>query len=38
MEMGMQNLMPNGIALREKFVFDVYVASLYLTDRRGASR
>ncbi|WP_319584647.1 chalcone isomerase family protein [uncultured Pseudodesulfovibrio sp.] len=32
-EVGAQKLVLNGIALREKFVFDVYVAGLYLTSK-----
>jgi hypothetical protein len=32
-EVGAQKLALNGIALREKFVFDVYVAGLYLTEK-----
>jgi hypothetical protein len=32
---GPQTLVLNGIALREKFVFDVYVAGLYLTETSG---
>ena len=34
-EVGAQKLVLNGIALREKFVFDVYVAGLYLTEKSG---
>jgi hypothetical protein len=32
-EVGAQKLVLNGIALREKFVIDVYVAGLYLTEK-----
>ncbi|OIQ48823.1 hypothetical protein BerOc1_03576 [Pseudodesulfovibrio hydrargyri] len=34
-EVGAHKLVLNGIALREKFVFDVYVAGLYLTEKSG---
>jgi hypothetical protein len=32
-EVGAQKLVLNGIALREKFIIDVYVAGLYLTEK-----
>jgi hypothetical protein len=32
-DVGASKLVLNGIALREKFVFDVYVAGLYLTEK-----
>lgn len=34
---GAEKLVLNGIALREKFVFDVYVAGLYLTEKSDSA-
>ncbi len=36
-EVAQDTLVLNGIALREKFVFDVYVAALYLTEKSNVA-